>query len=162
MSDDRLFASNNAVSRKWYFINMIVLAIIAYATHMAFDNYVIPNARTDIYVDIANGIRYFIYGIYIVTFFSLIDRRLFDVFGARDKKGYANTTAVLKLAVFIQLFVIVGPFFNWNPPVSYDVLQNVAWIFDAIFVLITFFIGFISGKISNLTYEEYKKKLKYE
>ena len=24
MSDDRLFASNNAIGRKWYFINLII------------------------------------------------------------------------------------------------------------------------------------------
>ena len=162
MSDDRLFASNNAICRKWYFANILILAAIAYGTFLTFEHYIIPNVTTDVYVIIADGIMYFLFTIYLITFFALIDRRLFDVFGARDQKGYSNTTAFLKLAIFIQLFVIVGPIFNWEPPVSYDFLQNIAWLFDAAFVLIVVFIGFIKGKISSLTYEEYKKKLKYE
>ena len=28
MSDDRLFASNNAIGRKWYFLNLIILATL--------------------------------------------------------------------------------------------------------------------------------------
>lgn len=162
MSDDRLFASNNAIGRKWYFLNIIILAVITVLTKYIFSDYIIPNVRTEVYEIIANGIMYFAYLIYIITFFALIDRRLYDACGVRDNKGYKNTSAILKFAVCFQILILVGKACNVDVPVSYDVLQYVAWFFNVIFLIIAFCLGFVNGKISNLTYEQYKNKIKYQ
>ena len=90
MSDDRLFASNNAIGRKWYFINLFILAVVSFFTNLVFTDYIIPNVTTDVYNIIAKGILYFLFLIYLITFFALIDRRLYDVFGTREVKGYKN------------------------------------------------------------------------
>lgn len=162
MSDDRLFASNNAIGRKWYYINIVILAIITVVTEYAFTEYIIPNVKSEVYDLIAHGIMYFAYTIYLITFFALIDRRLYDIFGARDTKGYANVSAFLKLAVCFQAIILVGQLTGINPVVSYDFLQGIAWILDGIFLVIAFFLGLFKGKISNLTFGEYKEKLKYK
>lgn len=162
MSDDRLFASNNAIGRKWYIINIVILAIITLATKYAFTEYIIPNVKTEVYEIIANGMMYFAYIIYVITFFSLIDRRLYDACGARDNKGYRNTSGILKFAVFFQILILTGQACNVTLPVSYSALQSIAWLFNGIFLVITFILAFISGKISNMTYEEYKNKIKYQ
>lgn len=163
MSDDRLFASNNAIGRKWYFLNIIILAVITVITRYVFNEFLIPNAKTDAYVLIAQGLMYFAYTIYLITFFALIDRRLFDIFGARDTKGYANVSAWLKLAVCLQALILIAQYFNIEPQgISLDFLQGIAWILNGIFLIITFIIGFIKGKISCLTFDQYKKQLKYK
>ncbi len=162
MSDDRLFASNNAIGRKWYFLNMIILAIITIATQYGFDTYILPNVRTEVYEIIATWTLYIAYIIYLVTFFSLIERRLYDISAARDSSTYKNVSAILKFTVCFQLLIIVGQHCEVDIPVSYDLLQIIAWIFDGIFLFIAFILGFINGKISNMTYEEYKNQIKYK
>lgn len=162
MSDDRLFASNNAIGRKWYYINIAILAIITVITEYAFTEYIIPNVKTEVYDIIAHWMMYFAYTIYLITFFALIDRRLYDICGARDTKGYANTSAVLKLAVCFQIIIIVAQATGINPSINYDLLQGIAWILDGIFLIIAFLLGFFKGKISNLTFGEYKERLKYK
>ena len=163
MSDDRLFASNNAIGRKWYFLNIIILAVITVITRYVFNDFLIPNARTEAYVLIAQGLMYFAYAIYLITFFALIDRRLFDIFGARDTKGYANVSAWLKFAVCLQALILIAQFFQISPAgVSIEFLQSIAWILNGLFLFITFCIGFVKGKISCLTFEQYKKQLKYK
>ena len=93
----------------------------------------------------------------------MIDRRLFDIFGARDTKGYANVSAWLKLAVCLQALILIAQYFNIEPQgISLDFLQGIAWILNGIFLIITFIIGFIKGKISCLTFDQYKKQLKYK
>jgi len=162
MSDDRLFASNNAIGRKWYYINLIILTIIASVTNYIFLNHIIPNVTSDVYEIIAKGIMYFLYIIYLITFFALIDRRLYDICGTRESKGYRNTSAVLGLAVFVQ---IVSIYCAWQKPpiqIPYEIIDFAAMIFDMLFFLIVFIIGLIKGKISNLSYEEYRKKIKYQ
>lgn len=162
MSDDRLFASNNAIGRRWYYINIVILGIITVITNHVFTEYIIPNVKSEVYYLIAHGIMYFAYAIYLITFFALIDRRLYDVFGARDTKGYANVSAFLKLAVCFQAIILICQWTNINPPVSYDFLQSIAWMLDGVFVVIAFFLGLFKGKISNLTFEKYKDRLKYK
>ncbi len=161
MSDDRLFASNNAIGRKWYFLNLIILFFITAATNLIFKDYVIPHTTTEIYTKIAYGMLYFAYLIYAVTFFALIDRRLFDVTGDRDSKIYKNISGVLKFIVAFHIIIIIFENLSVKLPVSYDILWFIVSLADIVFVFITLLIGFFKGKISNLTYEEYKKKIKY-
>ena len=96
MSDDRLFASNNAIGRKWYFLNIIILTIITLVTKYIFEDHIFPNVTTEVYEIIAKGILYFAYIIYAVTFFALIERRLYDAVGSREKQGYKNTSGFLQ------------------------------------------------------------------
>ena len=100
--------------------------------------------------------------IYVVTFFALVERRLYDISAARDSSLYKNLSSILKFAVCFQLLIIVGQHCKVDINVSYDLLQLIAYLFDGLFFLIAFFIGFIRGKISNMTYEEYKNQIKYK
>lgn len=162
MSDDRLFASNNAIGRKWYFLNLIILAVIVVATKFGFDDYIFPNVRTEVYELMAQWTLYILYGVYLITFFALVERRLYDICGERDTNQYKNLSAVLQFAVLFQILVVVLPNCEVQLPISNELLQYIAFFFDGIFVFTAFCIGFISGKISNLTYEEYKNQLKYK
>lgn len=162
MSDDRLFASNNAIGRKWYFINLIILTIIAYIVQYIFTDHIIPNVVSDVYEIIAKGILYFAYLIFLITFFALIERRLYDVCGKRDSNGYKNTSAVLKFAIFLQILAL---YCEWQNPtwfVPNELVTLAAMVFDIIFFVIIFILAFLKGSISNLSYEEYRKKIKYE
>lgn len=161
MSDDRLFASNNAIGRKWYFLNLIILAFLFVVTDLLFKKYVIPHTTTETYTQIAQGMLYFAYLIYIVTFFALIERRLFDITGDRDSKFYKNISGIMKLIVVIQIIVMIFRQLSISLPLSNELIWLIIMIADSIFLLLTIAIGFIKGKISNLTYEEYKKKIKY-
>lgn len=162
MSDDRLFASNNAIGRQGYVTNIIILAIIVLATKFTFDNYILPNVKTDAYYDISNGIALIIYVIYLITFFSLVDRRLYDATGSRGKTSYKVVSQFLFLTVVYQALIIAVNIFSIDIPVSTEALQSVAWIFDFIFLTAVFALSFFKGQITNLTYEEYRRKVKYE
>jgi hypothetical protein len=162
MSDDRLFASNHAICRKWYFINIVILTIIAFVTRWLFTDIIIPQVISEVYLLIAQWILYFTYLIYLITFFALIDRRLYDIFGDRLSNGYKNMSAFFKLAVFVQIFALYCEWKTPTIPVSYEFINFLAMIFDFIFLLMVFSIGMIRGKISSLTYEEYQNKVKYE
>ena len=162
MSDDRLFVSNNAIGRKWYFLNLLILAAITYGTYFLFNNLIIPNITSEDYQIITPWIMYFFMAVYAVTLLSLIDRRLFDIFETRDAKGYRRISVIITLTVIFQLFTL---YCNWkNPvlPVSNETLFVIAGFLDTILGFIVFLIIFIKGKISNLTYEQYKKKTKYK
>ena len=162
MSDDRLFASNNAIGRKWYFLNIIILAIITAITNYFFNTFIITSVTSEVYEIIANGILFFIFVVYAVTFFALIERRLYDATGARDKKGYKNTSGFMQLAVIFQLAIILLKHFQVSIPMDINILQDIAWVLNGIFALIVFVLCFIKGQISNMTYEQYKNKIKYE
>ena len=162
MSDDRLFASNNAIGRKWYFLNIVILSVITLITKYIFDDHIIPNVTTEVYEIIAQGILYFAYIIFAVTFFALIERRLYDAVGTRERSGYKNTSSFLQLAVFFQLAVLFINKQNISIPISVDVLQLIAWALNGLFLLIVLVLCFLKGQISNLTYDEYRKKVKYE
>ena len=162
MSDDRLFASNNAIGRKWYFINLFILAVVSFFTNLVFTDYIIPNVITEVYSLIAKGILYFLFLIYLITFFALIDRRLYDVFGTREVKGYKNVSGFLSFVVIFQLIVIICKWKAVAVPISIEILEVCAAVLDLLFMFIIFVLGFFKGKISNLTYEQYRKKIKYE
>ncbi len=162
MSDDRLFASNNAIGRKWYCINIVVLTIITYFTQLIFTDHIIPNVISEVYVIIATGFLYFAYLIFLITFFALIERRLFDICGTRDTKGYRNTLAILKFAVFCQIFSLYCQWQKPQLPISYVSIDYITMVMDLVFLAIVFALCFIKGKISCLTYDKYRKKIKYE
>lgn len=162
MSDDRLFASNNAIGRRWYFLNLIILAVITVGTHMLFTKHIIPNVTTDVYEIIAKGFLYLAHTIYLITFFALIERRLYDVTGTRDSKTYRNISSIMTLAIFSVGFEIFCRLKNPSTPIPPEIISGLANIMAPVFALIVFGLIFPKGNISNLSYEEYRRKIKYD
>lgn len=161
MSDDRLFASNNAIGRKWYVINIVLLAVITAVTKYVLCTYIIPYTTSELFKIISKGLLWLFYGGYMITFFSLIDRRLFDVFGTRDAKGYRNISAIIGFAIFWQIFTIYCLVKKPPIPLPMDIIVLVAIILDVVFFSIVITIAFMKGQISDLSYEEYRNKIKY-
>lgn len=162
MTDDRLFASNNAIGRKWYCLNMCILALIVIGTKELFEKSVIPHVSTDDYVVIAEWILNFAYFIYSITFLALMERRMFDINGTRDSKKYRNSLAFMFLNVFL---ILVGLYCQYNNPVlpfNKDILVALGVLSGVILVATVFVLGVIKGSISTLSYDEYRKKIKYE
>lgn len=162
MSDDRLFASNNAIGRKWYFLNLIILAFIATGTHILFTDHIIPNVVSDTYEIIATGFLYLAYIVYLVTFLALIERRLYDITGTRDSNVYRNISSILTLAVFSVGLEVFCRLNNPSLPFPQEIITKSAMILGSIFIFCVFCFLFPRGNISNLSYEEYRKKIKYE
>ncbi len=162
MSDDRLFASNNPIGRKWYAVNMGILLIITYFTHIIFLDYIIPNVITEVYSIISRGMLYFLYLIYLVTFFALIERRLYDISGSRESTLYKNISLTLKISILCQIIYVLYKYQIITIPVSYSIIEFTAMVVFLVFLAILFVLAFIKGKISGLTYEEYRKKIKYQ
>ena len=162
MSDDRLFASNSAIGRRWYFFNIFILCVIAVSLHTLFNNYILPNTISEVYNIIASWILYFGYAIIIITFLALVERRLYDICGKRDNKAYKNSSFVLKFIVLYQIAIIVLRWFEIGSSLPLNQMQSIATLLDIVFLFIVFILGLIKGKISNLTYIEYKKQDKYK
>ena len=162
MSDDRLFASNNAIGRKWYFLNLIILAVITASTHVLFTKHIIPNVTSDVYEIIAKGFLYLAYIIYLITFFALIERRLYDATGTRDSKTYRNISSITTLAIFSVGLEIFCRLKNPSTPIPPEIISGLADIMAPIFAIIVFGLIFPKGNISNLSYEEYRRKIKYD
>lgn len=162
MSDDRLFASNGAIGRKFYFINFVVLFLIAFATHYVFQNYIIPNAQDATYKIIATYIEYFVYLIYVITAFSLVDRRLYDVAGGRRNSTYTNIAAIFSLILIANIVL----FLLQNTPVTFPIpasdVQYYTDILNKIGLVLVVGIGLWKGQITNLSFAEYKHKIKYD
>ncbi len=161
MSDDRLFVSNNPIGRVWYFINIIILIVLTFITKFVFEQYIIPNTRTDEYTLIAQIIMYFLYLVYLISFCSLIDRRLYDISGDRNSSAYKTISSLMSLIIFYEICVVVSNSFSIKLPVDLEVLNSAGFIIFLILILITTFLGFFRGKISNQTYDKYRKKPKY-
>ncbi len=152
MSDDRLFASNNPIGRKWYFINILLIAIITAAIYFGMTKGVIPNVTNNDYIVIGNWILNIAMFICAITFFSLIDRRLYDVSGSRDKGIYKSLAPVL---TFIVLFVVIVVVFNVYPTVEMggrdlslplEIFNPIAILLSFVFAIIVFVIGLKKGK----------------
>ncbi len=161
MSDDRLFASNNAIGRKWYYINLIILSCISYCIYIGFSDYVIPNTISETYTLIATWASYFIYLILLVTFFSLVERRLYDITGKRDTSGYKNSSSLLQFIILFQLVTLILNYFKLADLSLIQLMQQVANVLDLVFVLFVIIVGLFKGKISNISLEEYRKKDRY-
>ena len=162
MSDDRLFASNNAIGRKWYFINLILLAGISYGINWGFTNYILENTTNDAYSFIAKFMEYFVYIILFITLLSLIDRRLYDVSGDRRKSSYKNISTLLAFCIFFEIAAVISANTQFTLPIPSAVVQQLTYVFAGVFAAITVLLGLPSGQISNLSYEKYRQKIKYE
>lgn len=162
MSDDRLFASNNAIGRKWYYLNIIILGIIVVATHYIFQNFIIPVVKTEFYDLFAKIVLYFLYTMYAITFFALIERRLYDACGNREGALYRKVGDFLKFIVFYQVLVIVLNYFSTLEVGILQFMQDIATFLNGVFIFITLIIGLLKGKVSCLTMEEYRKRDKYK
>lgn len=161
MSDDRLFASNNAIGRRGYVVNIIVLALIIHFTHNGFIHYIIPNVVNAAYETITTWVLYFAYFIFAIAFFSLIERRLFDVCGKRDTQAYKTVSSILQLDVFAIILLVLKDYIPFLTGVSNHQAQTMISLLGFIVVLIVLILIFPKGKISNLSYEEYRKQDKY-
>lgn len=161
MSDDRLFTSNNAIGRKWYYLNLIILSALTYAVHLLFQYIIIPNTATEVYTQIAIGASYFVYIFLLITFFALVERRLYDVCEKRDSQLYKTASLLIKIVILFQIAVIA---LNWFPSgFQFDIysLQNIATVLDFGFLIFVFAIGLFKGKITNVSKSDYKKRDKY-
>ena len=161
MSDDRIFASNNAIGRKWYFLNMIILFVIVVFTAYFFQNFIYTSVRNDSFKSIAVFIHYFVYIIYLITFFSLIDRRLYDIAGSRDSSIYRFISGFMTFIICFQLITILLNVFSLPFVLPYSSLQQIATILDLIFLCIVLILAFFKGKISCASYKDYTKLNKY-
>ncbi len=162
MSDDRLFASNQAIGRKWYYVNIILLSVLVVGTQYLMTEIIFPLLTTDFYVIFGKGILYFLYLFYAITFFALIERRLYDISGSRNNRTYKILFQILQCTVIYQIAVLILPHLKIEIPIDINQLQQIATILDIIFMAIAVFIGLIRGKITCLSYKEYKNKIKYE
>ena len=161
MSDDRLFASNNAIGRKWYYINLIILGALSYFIYIVFRDYVIPNTISETYTLIATWVSYFTYIILFITFFSLVERRLYDVTGRRDTKGYKNISSLLQFIVIFQIIILILNYFQLTDIYLLQGMQQIANMLNIAFIIFVMVIGLFKGQISNISYEEYKRRDKY-
>ena len=100
--------------------------------------------------------------IYLITFFALIERRLFDVTGTRDSKIYRNVSSILTLAIFSIGVEIFCKLKNPSTPIPPEIITGLATIMAPIFCLFVIGLIFPKGTISNLSYEEYRRKIKYD
>ena len=160
MGDNRLFASNHAIGKKWYFLNMILLFAIAYGTNWSFANYFIPNTTSETYAYIARFIEYFIYLIFVITFFSLLDRRLFDIAGDRRNESYKSISSILKFCIFAQIVTFISANTKFTLPLPNEILHQLSYGFAILFVVIVVVLGLLKGNITELTYKEYEEKKK--
>ncbi len=152
MSDDRLFASNNPIGRKWYFINLIILSLISYGTYFFFTKQIIPNVNSQDYSTICNWILYILLFLYLITFFSLIERRLYDASGSRNKGIYKSVGPIFTLT---GLMVLITAVLNAYPTITIaenkitfpiETLNMIAYIAAGIFLVLMIVIGLIKGK----------------
>lgn len=146
MSDDRLFSSNNAIRRKWYFLNLLFLAIIIVVVCVVFTSYVIPKALTEDYYIISTWVYYFILFSLTITFFSLIDRRLYDISGSRDKGLYKQLEPIFVFSILVNIFIWCWEGFHWDINLPFPLFKTIANILLGVFVVLTIAIGFIKGK----------------
>lgn len=162
MSDDRLFVSNNAIGRKWYFINLIILAGITFGFNWIFTNYIFENITGETYSFIAKFMEYFFYIILFLTLLSLIDRRLYDIAGDRRNSKYQSLSKLFTFCIFAQIITFISTHTQFQLPIPTDVLNHLAMAFAGLFAVMGIIIGFINGEISNLSYEKYRNKIKYQ
>lgn len=162
MSDDRLFASNNAIGRKWYFINLILLAAISYGVNWGFTNYIFQNTTNDAYSIIAKFMEIFVYIILGITLLSLLDRRLYDIAGDRRNGTYKNISTLITFCIFFEIAALISTNTSFSLPLPNAVMEQLIYVFAGVFAILTILLGLPNGQISNLSYEKYRQKIKYE
>ncbi len=163
MSDDRLFASNNAIGRKWFFLNIIILCIITIITGYIFNNFIIPDVRTEEYYVIAKSMLIFLYVVYAVTFLSLVDRRIYDILGDRDKTAYKISSAFVFLVVLFNVYVFSAEtHIIKQAMINTDTAYCISIVLDIMFILMIFIAGMVKGQISSISMDEYKRRIRYK
>lgn len=144
MQDDiRLFSANSPINRVWYFVNLFILGILVSGAHIGIKDYVIPNANPG-YESPIKFFMYFIYFILTITFLMLIDRRIFDIFGARDNDKYITLSKIINISAIIMF--VLGIMIKINVPYS-NILSICLLIIASIFAIIVFIIGFIPKQV---------------
>jgi|GEM_PF-6132251 len=142
--DGGLFPANSPIGRFWYYLNLFILAFLAVSAHIGILKCVLPAANTAYHIPI-KAILYFIYFILAVTFFMLLDCRIFDIAGSRDSDVYRMLSKISSLIIFLLIFSIAGYFNIINIPAEYSSMLIIPfWIF----VFMTFILGFIPGKLT--------------
>ena len=149
ISDNRLFASNGPICRSWYFINIFILGLLSVGTNIGINEYVIPSANPD-YQGLLKFIMYFIYLIFIITFFMLIDRRVYDICGNKDSASYVNLSKVIGLITSLialsLIFLVVASNSKFQVP---DIVYIFLMILAFIFALLVFILGLIPGQLTS-------------
>ncbi len=163
MSDDRLFASNNAIGRKWFFFNIIILFFISAATTFIFNNFIIPDVRTQDYLVIAKTMLAFLNMVYIVTFLSLVDRRVFDILGDRESIIYKILFAFVFIVLLFNLYVYAIRS-GFLPQGFWTIQQafEITFMLNLLFCFIIIIICFVKGRISNISFDEYSRRIRYK
>lgn len=154
MTDDRIFASNNAIGRKFYVGNIIILIIVFIVTNKVFEKYIFPYTTDETYLKIAQCFSWVIYLIYVVTLFSLVDRRLYDICGTRDSGVYKNISGFLTFSIVVQLIALINYYQNIIPMISKQTLSGIGILFAGIYTFIMFILAFLKGKISTSSQTE--------
>lgn len=142
--DGRLFSANSPIGRFWYYLNLFLLAFLAVSAHIGILNYVLPAANPSYHAPI-KAILYFIYFILAVTFFMLLDRRIFDIAGSRDSGAYQFISKISSLVIFLLILSAAAYFKIINIPESYNSMLIIPfWIF----IFMVFILGLIPGKLT--------------
>ena len=162
MSDDRLFASNNAIGRKGYIINLITLAALTYATNRIFVKSIFPFVTDEVYFLIAKILFFFLMIVYSITLLALVDRRIYDVCGKRDCALYKNLSGTFNFFVIVLVIVLVQYLKNFKTIIPQNILEASGIFSILALAFIIFVLSFLKGKISNMTFDNYKKKDKYD
>ena len=142
IEDTRLFSANNPIGRLWYYINILILAVLTVGVHIGITEYVLPSINESFRLAIWI-VLIFSYFIFAITFFMLADRRLYDICGSRDANLYVWCSKLIGL--IISLFVIAGIAHLTHTPIpeiGYDILKACALGY----AVYAFIIGLIPGK----------------
>ncbi len=142
IEDSRLFSSNSPIGRVFYFINMVLLVFLALGVHIGITSYMLPVITPSFVLPVKIAL-YFSYIIFIITFFMLIDRRLFDICGSRDTKGYLFISKIINFVILLFVLSVIA-FITGSQlaPLVYKIFE----IFLGIFALLILILGFIPGK----------------
>lgn len=141
IEDTRLFSANNPIGRLWYYINIVILALLTIGVHIGINEYILPSVNESYRLPITI-ILIFAYIFFIITFFMLIDRRLYDIFGSRDAQGYTIISKITGLFVLSVVLAVIAFFTGFHLEVFYRVFEICA----CVFAILVFILGLIPGK----------------
>ena len=66
------------------------------------------------------------------------------------------------MLIFMQIINYVSTNSQFKLPIDDVILQQISYVFLGLFAFLTIIIGFFKGEISNLSYEKYRQKIKYQ
>lgn len=146
MSSNEIFEINRAIGRKGYILNVLLLVICAIITNCTFTNYFLVHAKTDTAIQILNMVKYFLYFVYLMLFFSLINRRLSDITGDTDNKQYKRFTSFFGFVISFQIICIILKTFSLPFLIDIDNMQQFAYCLDCAYLLAAFLLIFPKSK----------------